>query len=171
MAEAQVDIMSVVDKVIGNIVTVTGLNAALVYTVPDENEPPKVKKNVQIVTMALTSFVPDVGQQTGGAAYQQTFNQTWRTVFVINVWSVYMVDEVGQNNQWLRNATRGIIPLWMKVFKALEQYMPTDGTGAVMLEQPMRLSPGGFQFVPMPQTTLGRIRAEFEASFIPILPT
>lgn len=170
MAQVSVDIMDVVDKVLAQIVTTTGLNSALVYTVPDENADPDIKKNVQIVTVALTSFLPDVGQQTGGAAYQQTYNQTWRTVFPVSVWTNYMVDQVGQNDKWLRDATRGILPLFMKVFKGLEQYFPLDASNNQMLEQPMRLSPGGFTIIPSAMTSLVRIRAEFEASFIPKLP-
>jgi arylamine N-acetyltransferase len=170
VAELPIAIMDCVDAMLANIVTFTGLASHLVYTVPDENAEPAVKKNVKLITMSLTSFLPDVGQQTGGAAYEQTFNQTWRTVFVVNSWTVYMVDQVGQNNQWLRDAQRGAIPQFMLIFKALEQFFPLDSSNNQMLEQPIRLSPGGFTFVPTAQTQLARIRSEWEASFIPKLP-
>ncbi len=170
MAELAVDIMDVVDKAVGNIVTVTGLNAAYVYTVSDDNEEPAIKKSVQVVTVALGSFLPDVGQQTGGAAYGQTFNQTFRTILTVSAWVTLKTDQVGQNDQWLRSATRGVLPLWMKVFKALEQYFPLDSGGNQMLEQPMRLSPGGFTILPGSLVNLCRCRGEFEASFIPKLP-
>ena len=171
MGQKAVEIIDVVDKILSRIVTVTALAATNVYTVPDENAEPAVKKNVKLVTMTLTGFLPDVGQQTGGAAFEQTFNQTLKTIFIVNCWATYMVDQVGQNNQWLRNADRGMLPLFMKVFKALEQYNPVDADSDVMLEQPMRLSPGGFTFVPTSQTTLGRVRSEWEASFIIKLPS
>ena len=169
MAEVAVDVMDVVDAVVAQIVSATSLNPNYVYTAADENEDPPVKKNVQIVTVSLGSFLPDVGQQTGGMAFGQVFNNTWKTVLVVNCWIALMTDPVGQNNQWLRNATRGTLPLFKKVWAGLEGFFPLLG-GNQMFGQPMRLSPGGFTILPgSAGPKIARLRAEFEAEFIPKL--
>jgi hypothetical protein len=59
-----------------------------------------------------------------------------------------------------------VFPLFKKVLKALEQWQPVDGGGNNMTEQPLRIAPPGYQFVPGVQSSLRRIRSEWAFSFI-----
>lgn len=163
---AGIYLTDLLDNIVAQLVTKTALDPSLVFLTDDENSEPAVKKSVQMLTVVPTVFRPDVGQQTGGSAYEATLDFVWQGIVIVNIWSVFMVDQVGQTKQWLEDANRGVMPLFRKVFAALEQYNPQDGAGANMLEQPMRISPGGFSFVAGRADNLRRIRTEWEVSFI-----
>ncbi len=167
----------VLNAILAQIISCTGLDSSLVIPVKEEYPQLKIAKSVQMITVFPSQFVPDIGQQSGGS--QATF--VLDSVFIIKIHSSYLVDQTGQALKWLTDASRGAFPLMRKLMlgdgsigtpqSGLEQntlQFPAGNpkAGQNILEEPMRLSPGGWTVDGGQESGMGALRSEWLCSFI-----
>ncbi len=79
-------------------------------------------------------FVFDMGLAAGAGREAIGTDGTLR----ICLWSSLNVDRAGRGEEWLKNATRGVLVKWRDVVSNLQIFDPVDGSGFGILEEPMR---------------------------------
>lgn len=126
-----------------------------------DNDPPADR----FLLISPRFFPPNEKHVTGGGRLLYGIDGTIETRF----WNRYEVDIANADKLAIENASLGLDEAWRGILKSLLMFSPVDAEGGTqsILREPMRLSPGGFEFTDRRlDSTWMVIRATWEAKFI-----
>jgi hypothetical protein len=139
------------------------LSDSLVFIALEEDQvqPPPDDNYLVLIPGTQQPDMPAIG---GAAAATITpFNGEFGAIF----WARLSIDQAGRDDSYITDKSLGVLELWRKIMKALQLWDPVNVNGDYLLEEPMRMTAGGFRFGKrVPRTGWGAIAASFEVHYL-----
>lgn len=131
------DLSTILEKVSERILarsnSILSADRILETLAPDEehlNQPP----GDQFVTITPVRFAASTALVAGSGRYTLGFDGQIR----VGCFARFAGDQELRNARLLRDATRGLLNLHLRVLDALEQFAPTNSEGEAIVKEPMR---------------------------------
>lgn len=146
------------------IVSATGLDSSLVFsTLRSDTELTLRAPTAQFVAIRPNLFPVWNAAVTGGGNDTLWIDGS----LTITYFSRYAADVDFADDQWLLDATVGVLPLWSALIHGLQLFEVMDTSPSALLAEPMRLADQGWEFVDKPPiASWGRLRSYWELKYL-----